>query len=404
MDFQYVSYTTDKKLVKGKVAASSEDKAVAQLNSMGYQVISLKPMGSMGKIQRTLDISFTAPVKTKEVIMFSRQLAILLESGIDIVTAIDLFKSQAGNKAFKIILDQLVADLRGGSAFSEALAKFPKVFSTMYCRTIAAGEQSGNLDTVLRRMADYMERSASAAKKVKSALTYPIVVIVVAIVVIGILVFFVMPTFTKLYSNLGAKLPAITSALINVANWAVHYGVYVFVALIGLIVGTALYIRTPNGKTNWDRLMLRLPVIGPIVQLNELSRCCRTISMLIKVGLPLPDIITMCIQSTGNKIMGQALNDVKTEMLGGEGLAQPMAKRIIFLPLMVQMVAVGEKTGNLGNTLTTVADSYEFDADDKTMAAVALLQPALTIAMAIGVGIIVVAMLSAMYGIYGQIK
>ena len=404
MDFQYVSYTTDKKLVKGKVAASSEDKAVAQLNSMGYQVISLKPMGSMGKIQRTLDISFTAPVKTKEVIMFSRQLAILLESGIDIVTAIDLFKSQAGNKAFKIILDQLVADLRGGSAFSEALAKFPKVFSTMYCRTIAAGEQSGNLDTVLRRMADYMERSASAAKKVKSALTYPIVVIVVAIVVIGILVFFVMPTFTKLYSNLGAKLPAITSALINVANWAVHYGVYVFVALIGLIVGTVLYIRTPNGKTNWDRLMLRLPVIGPIVQLNELSRCCRTISMLIKVGLPLPDIITMCIQSTGNKIMGQALNDVKTEMLGGEGLAQPMAKRIIFLPLMVQMVSVGEKTGNLGNTLTTVADSYEFDADDKTMAAVALLQPALTIAMAIGVGIIVVAMLSAMYGIYGQIK
>jgi type IV pilus assembly protein PilC len=150
--------------------------------------------------------------------------------------------------------------------------------------------------------------------------------------------------------------------------------------------------------------MLRLPVIGPIVQLNELSRCCRTISMLIKVGLPLPDIITMCIQSTGNKIMGQALTDVKTEMLGGEGLAQPMAKRSIFLPLMVQMVSVGEKTGNLGNTLSTVADSYEFDADDKTMSAVALLQPALTIVMAIGVGFIVVAMLSAMYGMYGQLK
>ena len=149
--------------------------------------------------------------------------------------------------------------------------------------------------------------------------------------------------------------------------------------------------------------MLRLPVIGPIVQLNELSRCCRTISMLIAVGLPLPDIITMCIQSSGNKIVSQALTDVKQEMLAGEGLSQPLSKRAIFLPLMVQMVSVGEKTGNLGNTLTTVADSYEFDADDKTTTAVGMLQPALTIAMAVVVGFIVIAMISTMYGIYGQI-
>ena len=403
MDFQYTAYTSEKKVVKGKVAASDEEKAVGQLNSMGYQVLSIKSMGSMDKLRKTLDISFTSQVKPKEVIMFSRQLAILLESGIDIVSAIDLFRTQAGNKAFKTTLEQLVADLRGGSSFSEALGKFPKIFSVMYCRTIAAGEQSGNLDTVLKRMADYMERSAAAAKKVKSAMTYPIIVLVIAIAVVGVLVFFVMPTFTKLYSSMGAKVPAITTALINVADWSVKYGVYVIVILAGIVIGAIIYTRTPNGKTNWDRLMLRLPVIGPIVQLNELSRCCRTISMLIKVGLPLPDIITMCIQSTGNKIMGQALTDVKTEMLGGEGLAQPMAKRSIFLPLMVQMVSVGEKTGNLGNTLSTVADSYEFDADDKTMSAVALLQPALTIAMAIGVGFIVVAMLSAMYGIYGQL-
>ena len=143
MDFQYTAYTSEKKVVKGKVAASDEEKAVGQLNSMGYQVLSIKSLGSMGKFRKSLDISFTTLVKPKEVIMFSRQLAILLESGIDIVTAIDLFKSQASNKAFKVILEQLVADLRGGSSFSEALAKFPKVFSTMYCRTIDAGEQSG---------------------------------------------------------------------------------------------------------------------------------------------------------------------------------------------------------------------------------------------------------------------
>jgi len=404
MDFQYVAYTSEKKMLKGQLVAPDEDKAVVQLNSLGYQVLSIKSVGSMGKLGKSLNISFTSPVKSKEVIMFSRQLALLLESGIDIVTSIDLFKSQASNKVFKEMLEEIVADLRGGSSFSEALAKHPKVFPVMYCRTIAAGEQSGNLDTVLRRMADYLERTTTAAKKVKSAMTYPIVVLVVAIIVVAAMVFFVMPTFTTLYSSMGAKLPLITTLLLNFADWAAKYGVYVLLVLVAGVIGLVVYIRTPAGRINWDRFLLRLPVIGPIVQLNELSRCSRTISMLIKVGLPLPDIITMCIQSAGNKIMGQALIGVKQDMLAGEGLAQPMAKRRIFLPLMVQMVAVGEKTGNLGNTLTTVADSYETDADDKTQAAVALLQPAMTIGLAVIVGFIVVAMVSAMYGIYGQLK
>jgi type IV pilus assembly protein PilC len=404
MDFKYVSYTSEKKMLKGQLAATDETKAVVQLNSLGYQVISIKSVGSMGKVGKVLNISFTSPVKSKEVIMFSRQLAILLESGIDIVTSIELFKTQAGNKVFKEILEEIIAYLRGGSSLSDALSRFPKVFTTMYCRTIAAGEQSGNLDTVLKQMADYIERTTTAAKKVKSAMTYPIVVLVVAIIVVAALVFFVMPTFTSLYTGFGAKLPVITTLLLNFANGAAKYGVYVLLILVAGVVGLVLYIRTPVGRINWDRFLLRLPVIGPIVQLNELSRCSRTISMLIKVGLPLPDIITMCIQSADNKIMSQALIAVKQDMLAGEGLAQPMAKRSIFLPLMVQMVAVGEKTGNLSNTLATVADSYEIDADDKTQAAVALLQPVMTIGLAIVVGFIVIAMVSAMYGIYGQLK
>lgn len=403
MEYQYVAYTAEKKLVKGRVASPDEQKAVGQLNAMGYQVLNIKSLGSLGKVKKALDISFTPQVKPKEVIMFSRQMAILLESGIDIVTAIDLYKSQASNRAYQKILEEIIADLRGGTSFSSALSKFPKVFPNMYCRTIAAGEQSGNLDTVLKRMADYMERTALAAKKVKSAMTYPIVVGVISIVVVIVLVFFVMPTFTKLYGSMGAKLPAITTALLNVAGGARQYGLYVLIVLAVLVIGIFLYVRTTKGRINFDKFMLRFPIIGPIIQLNELSRCCRTVSMLIKVGLPLPDIITMCIQSSGNKIMTQSLEGVKQEMLGGEGLAQPMAKRPIFLPLMVQMVSVGEKTGNLGNTLTTVADSYETDADDKTTAATGLLQPIMTVAMAAVVGFIAVAMISAMYGIYGQL-
>jgi type IV pilus assembly protein PilC len=402
MDFQYLAYTSEKKMIKGQLAAPDEEKAVAELNAIGYQVLNIKSRNSLGKLSGTLNISLTSQVKPREVILFSRQLAILLESGIDIVTAIDLYKAQASNKIFQKTLEEMIADLRSGTSFSGALAKFPKVFSTMYCRTIAAGEQSGNLDQVLRRMADYMERTASASKKVKSAMTYPIIVLSVAIVVVAVLVFFVMPTYTNLYSSLGAKLPTISKILIDFAKGAAEYGGYVLLGLAVLIIGMVLYFRTPSGKIRWDGYMLRLPIIGPIVQLNELSRCARTISMLIKVGLPLPDIVAMCIQSSGNKVVGQALNEVKQEMLAGEGLAQPMSKRKIFLPLIVQMVAVGEKTGNLGNTLTTAADSFEADADEKTMTAVGLLQPALTIAMAVVVGFIVIAMLSAMYGIYGQ--
>jgi len=403
MDFQYTAYTSEKKLIKGKIAAPDEEKAVGQLNAVGYQVLSIKGLNSLANLRKTLDFSFTSQVKPQEIILFSRQLAILLESGIDIVTAIDLYRSQAVNKVFRKTLDEIIADLRGGTSFSGALAKFPKIFPTMYCRTIAAGEQSGNLDQVLRQIADYMERSELATKKVKSALTYPVIVLVVAIIVVAILVIFVMPTFTNLYSNLGAKLPTISKVMINIASGASKYGIYALIALVALIIGLVLYVRTPAGRMKWDGFLLRLPVIGPIVRLNELARCSRTISMLIKVGLPLPDIITMCIQSSGNKIMSQALTEVKQDMLAGEGLAQPMAKRKIFLPLMVQMVAVGEKTGNLSNTLSTVAVSYETDADDRTAAAVGLLQPALTIAMALVVGFIVVAMISTMYGIYGQI-
>jgi type IV pilus assembly protein PilC len=403
MDYQYTAYTAEKKLVKGRLSAASEERAIGQLNAVGYQVLNINLLSPTMRFLKSLNVSFTPTVKPKEVIMFSRQLALLLESGIDIVTAIDLFRAQAANKALQSILEQVLADLRGGTSFSVALAKFPKVFSTMYHRTIAAGEQSGDLAAVLRRMADYMERSTAAAKKAKSAMTYPIIVAVVSIVVVAVLVFFVMPTFTSLYSTMGAKLPTVTKVLMNIAGGAADYGGYVLAVLVVAIVGIFFYARTPAGRVKWDGLMLRLPVIGNIVHLNELARCSRTISMLIKVGLPLPDIMTMCIQSSNNKVVAQALTDVKQEMLGGEGLAQPMGKRPIFMPLMVQMVAVGEKTGNLGNTLTTVADSYEADADDKTSAATGLLQPIMTIAMAVVVGFIAVAMISAMYGVYGQL-
>jgi type IV pilus assembly protein PilC len=403
MDFQYIGYTTDRRTVKGTVAASSEERAIGQLNSLGYQVLSIRTVGILGKISNYLTAALEQKVKPREIIMFSRQLAILLESGVDIISALDLFKSQASNRTFEKVIEEIVAELRGGTSFSNALGRFPKVFSVMYCRTIAAGEESGNLDEVLRRMADYIERAEESAKKIKSALTYPVVVFVVSIVVVAVLVFFVLPTYAGLYENFGAELPGITKFLIGIANWAIDYAIYVLLLLVAIVIGFVIYTRRSEGKKFLDRSLLRLPILGQILLLNELARSCRTISMLVRVGLPLPDIITMCVQSSSNTIISQALSEVRQDMLAGEGLADPMAKRDVFLPLMVQMVSVGEKTGNLGNTLNTVAESFETESDDKTTRAIGLLGPAVTIGIALVVGFIVVAMVSAMYGVYGQI-
>jgi type IV pilus assembly protein PilC len=399
MDYQYLAYTVDRRVVKGKVSAHSEQEATSMLEFGGYQIINLKEVSSFLTREK---IFGTPKVKTTELVMFSRQLALLLESGVDIVTSLELLQGQSTSRALKTIIAQVVADIRGGSSLSIALSKHPKTFNQMYSKTIAAGEQGGNLDVVLRRMAEYIERAEITKKKVTGALRYPAIVFVLALLVIIMLVTYVMPTFVGLYSSLGAELPGITKALIGGADWLIKYGLYLIIAIAAVIGGTYLYIRSPVGRENFDRWLLRLPVIGRILQLNELARSCRTISMLIKVGLPIPEIMILAAQGSGNKTVSRALNEVHDELVRGEGLSQPMAKRSIFLPLMVEMAAVGEETGSLGNTLETVAESYEAEADDKTAAAVGLLQPALTVAIALIVGFIAVAMMSAMYGIYNQ--
>jgi type IV pilus assembly protein PilC len=252
-------------------------------------------------------------------------------------------------------------------------------------------------------MADYIERIVIVEKKIKNAMTYPLVVAFVAILVVGILVTFVLPTFAGLFGAFGGEMPLATRALIAMTDWLSRFGVYLLgVFIVAAIFGFS-YVRTPAGKYQWDKLSLRLPIIGRILLLNELSRCCRTISLLFKVGLPLPEILSMATQGTNNKIMAEALNGVQQDLIRGEGLSKPMSRRSVFLPLMVQMVGVGEETGNLDNTMATVAESFEVDADDRTNAAVGLIQPVITILIGLVVAWIAIAMVSAMYGIYGQL-
>jgi type IV pilus assembly protein PilC len=403
MDFAYVAYADEeKKLISGKVSATSEEAATELLGYGGYRALSLKlvrPWFDKEKLQARF-----SRIKQAEIIMFSRQLALLLESGTDIVTSLDLLQNQVTNQTLQKVIGEIAADIRGGSSLSRALSKHPQAFSSMYHRAVAAGEEGGNLEVVLRQMADYIEKGTVTQKRIKGALMYPIMVVVVAVVVIAILVTKVFPTFVSFYGQLGAKLPTATTILLGIVGWLQHNGLYLLLGFLIVVGAIYLYSKTPAGKYRWDKMMLRFPVVGRIIQLSELSRCCRTMALLIRVGLPLPEVLAVTIHSITNTVVDESLAGVQEELIRGEGLSQPMEKRSLFLPLMTQMVKVGEETGNLENTLATVAESFDVEANDKTNSAVALIQPVTTIILGLVVGFIVLAMVSAMYSVYRQVN
>ena len=399
MDFAYVAYTEDKRLVKGKLSALNEQAATELLSYGGYNVVSLKQ--SIPFIDKEKLLARFSRVKPAEVVMFSRQLALLIEAGTDIVTSLDLLQEQIDSEVLKRIIAEVAADIRAGSPLSQALSRHPRAFSSMYHRAISAGEQGGNLELVLRQIADHIEKGVQTEKKIRGALTYPFIVIMVAVVVVLVLMTYVLPAFTSMYDQFGVELPLTTRILMAIADWSSVYGVFVILAFLVGVVLFYFYIRTPAGKFWWDTTVLRLPVLGRIVHLGELGRACRTMSLLIRIGLPLPEVMAMTVKNSGNKAMADSLTGVQQDLIRGEGLSRPMAKRPLFLPLMTQMVKVGEETGGLDNTLDTVADSFDMEASEKTAAAVAMIQPVMTIVIGLIVGFIVLAMVSAMYSVYG---
>ncbi|MEA2085768.1 MAG: type II secretion system F family protein [Chloroflexota bacterium] len=401
MNYNYLGYNEDKQVVKGTVSASSEAAAGQLLAHDGYRVLSLKPVATFTPNWEQLFPSLYR-VKPASIIMLSRQLALLLESGIDIVTSLELLRGQESNRTLRRVLGEIVSDLRSGHRLSAALDRHPEIFPPVYRRSLSVGEQTGGLETVLRQVADHMERENTTAKEVKGALRYPAIVAVVAVIVIGVLVTFVLPAFTDLYSSLGAELPLLTRMLLDAVDGLQQYGLYLVAAAAGIIVAALTYVKTPAGKYQWHRLLLRLPLMGRVIQLDELARCCRNMSLLFRAGLPLPEIMSLVVQGSNNRVLAKALSDVREDMLKGEGMSQPMAKNPVFLPLMVQMAKVGEETGNLDDTLLSVAQGFEIEAEDKTQSLVGLIQPAMTLIIGLIVAFIALSMMSAMYSVYGQ--
>ena len=400
-DYEYIAYADDSKILKGTESAASAEIAGRMITSRGYKVLSIRPIPAF--LPRWQFFPTVNKIPPEAIVLFSRQLALLLEAGTPMVEALGLLKQQVTNKNLINTIDNVITDLRGGQHLSQALGKHPDVFSKMYIQSVLVGEQSGSLESVLVQLADYMEREASDARSIKGSLRYPAIVALVAVAVVAVLTVFVLPAFTGMYTDLGIKLPLITRMLFDFVTWFGKYGVYVL-ALVGLAcLGFYIYSKTREGTLFVDRLMLKIPFIGRVIHLSELSRCCRSMAILHNSGLPISEIMALVTESSKNTVITQALTQVHRDVLKGQSISAPMAKNNLFLPMMVQMVAVGETTGTLDKTLTATAKSYETEAADGMRAIIDLIQPVMTVALAVVVALIASALISAMYSIYGQL-
>ena len=398
MAYQFKAYTLDKRIVQGTIDAASEIMAEEALYRAGYnRVLSLKETRPGLSLERLIPTFFG--VKAQDVIDLSRQLATLIESGVTILTALQLLEEQSFRAAFRKVIAGLVNELRGGSSLSQALSKYPQVFSYTYCQVVRASEQAGNLEVGLRQIAGYMEKQAATKKKIRSALAYPIMVLLMAIGVFALLITVALPPLVGLFTALGTELPWTTRLLIAISGFLINYKFYLLVGVLIVVVSIIGYLRLPAGKLTMDRLMLKLPLIGPINIQRNVGHFCRTASMLLKAGLLLPQTMNIVIQTVGNRIIRQVLREVREKLVQGQGLSQPMATIDLFPRLLVEMVSVGEKTGNLDSTLATLGDYYEQRVDQRVNTLISMIGPALTVGVGLVVAFIALSMITPLYSI-----
>jgi type IV pilus assembly protein PilC len=387
--------------VKGKIDAATEAAAEQDLFRKGFHPIEIEPSSSMPGLEKVFPSLFA--IRTEDVIDFSRQLATLLEAGVGILPALELLREQMTNKSFKKVLGSISDDLRMGISFSEAVAKHPQAFSDIYSRMIAVGERMGGLETSLRQVATYLEKQSMAVKKTTRALTYPALVLLLAFGVITLLLTVALPPMIRMFTGFGTELPLPTRILIGVTDFISTYKLYLGGALISIILLIALYLKHPTGQRHFHTLLLGFPIVGRIILAGEMARLSRTMSILLRAGLTLPQIMDLAQQTSNNTIVREALKDVQQEMLEGQGLSRPMSKRKLFPAPLVQMVMVGEESGSLDSTLATIADSYEAEADERTSRLIGMIEPAMIIFVGLIVGFIALSVLLPMYSILGAL-
>ena len=372
---------------KGELEAPDEGSVRAQLRQQN--VIPTKVVAK-GK-----EVSFSfgrQKVKQKDVAVFTRQLATMIDAGLPLVQSLDILSTQSDSKVFREIIKNIKESVEGGSTFAGALAKHPKIFDELYTNLVVAGEEGGILDNVLNRLAVYIEKAEALKKKVKSAMVYPSTIVGVAIIVVAVLMIFVIPVFDKMFSGMGHTLPLSTLIVIGISNILKRYVLLLIVALIALIFMLRRYYSTDKGKMTIDSIILKLPVFGMLFRKVAVARFSRTLSTLITSGVPILDGLTITSKTAGNKLIETAIMKARSSISEGETIAEPLARAETFPPMVTQMIAVGESTGSLDSMLSKIADFYEEEVDVAVATLTSLLEPLLMVFLGVTVGGIVIAM------------
>jgi len=400
--YKYLAYDAQRKVVKGTLDVTSEGLAKQTLERSGFQVLSLKP------IRRGLSLRSQIPtlfgVKAHDVIAFSRLLATLVERGTNTLGALELLMQETRNPTFRMVIHAVSEDLRQGSALSEAIAKHPEAFPDIYCRMIKVSEGTGNLEGGLRQLADYMEKEQALLSKVGRAFVYPAFVLLIAAGVITLMMLVTLPSLTGLFAEFEGQLPLPTRLLVALTTFVNTYILYLLGLILGVVVLSAWSVRKPKVQRTLDILWLKMPMIGPIVALREMSHFSRMVSTGLRASLPMPEIMSMAVQTSRNKIVGEALKKVSGSIQEGRGFSHPLSEDPVFPPLLVQMVAVGEEAGTLDDDLAAIAEIYDAEVDKRVDTIVSLLEPGLMVVLGLIVAFVVMAVILPTFSILGEIE
>jgi len=386
---------------QGEITANSKEEVLALLRQR--QIV---PTLVTEKKEKTKGFGlFGGRVKDKDIVVFTRQFATMIDAGLPLVQALDILSTQVENKFFGSILSRVKSDVEGGSTFADALKKHPKVFSELYANMVAAGEAGGILDTILNRLATYIEKAMKLKKKVKGAMVYPAVVTSVAVIVVAIIMIFVVPTFAKMFTQMGGTLPLPTKIVINISNFIAGKGGAVILALIIIfVIAFTRFRRTEKGKHITDSIFLKLPIFGPLIRKVAVAKFTRTLGTLVSSGVPLLEGLEITAKTAGNKVIEYAVRDVKKAVSEGKTLAETLIKSGVFPPMVTHMIAVGEQTGALDQMLSKIADFYDDEVDAAVSNLTAMMEPMLMVFLGTTVGFIVIAMYLPIFKLITLIK
>ncbi len=393
MKFKYTGMNRSSEYVTGELEAEDEIEAKMRLRSMQIRPtdIKVKKGGGGGDIKFSFNLS--KPIDLKGLIVFTRQFSSLIDSGVPVVQCLDILCQQEKRVAFKKILATIKSDIEGGAGLANAMAKHPSVFTDLFVRICEAGEISGTLDLALRRLANQLERLGRIRAKVIGAMTYPLITVVVAIVVLLFLLVKVIPEITKLYSENAAALPEITVKVLALSNWVQNNFVTIVVVCVVTFFGTPILYRFRAVRQIWDPFVLKVPGFGALIKKSAIARFTRTLSTLISSGVPLLNAFEICMKLIPNLAIQSVIVNARNSVTEGKSIAQGLASKNIFPPMVLHMVAIGEMTGKLDELLGKVADIYENEIDDAVSTITGLIQPILIVI----VGGIIAFLLLAMY-------